>query len=100
VWHELVLHGIGGATVEEAKGTLTHDEFVSWAAFMRKRGSLNLADRIDAGFAMLAHVICAVNNRKTNVADFMPKHDHTQQEGPSIHEVFGMLKAQAKKGKK
>jgi predicted RNA-binding protein (virulence factor B family) len=48
----------------------------------------------------LAHVFCAMNGKKTKVGDFMPKHDQTEPEGPSINEVFGMLKAQAKKGKK
>jgi hypothetical protein len=97
VWHELVLHGIGGATVEEAKLTMTRTEYSAWVAFMRKHGSLNLAHRMDEGFAMLAHVICMVHQRKTKVSDFMPKRDQTE-EGPSINEVFGMLKA-ASRGK-
>jgi hypothetical protein len=91
VWHELVLHGIGGSTVEEAQGTLTSAEFLSWSKFMRKRGSLNLADRIDAGFAMLAHVICAMHGKKTKIEDFIPKRE--PDGNPSIQEVFGMLKA-------
>jgi hypothetical protein len=94
VWHDLVLHGIGGATVEEAKQTLTHDEFIAWVAFIRKRGTVNLADRIDAGFAMLAHVITAMHGKKTKVSDFMPKRD--EPEDASIGAVFNMLKAKAR----
>jgi hypothetical protein len=96
VWHDLVLHGVGGSTVEEAKATLTHDEFMDWVAFMKKRGSLNVSDRLDAGFAMLAQVICAMKGKKTKASDFMPKR---QEEPASIKEVFGMLKATAKRGK-
>lgn len=98
MWHDLVLHGVGGSTVEEAKETLTHDEFVAWCSFMRKRGMVNLSDRMDAGFAMLAHVICAVNGRKTKVSDFMPKRQ--QEEPASIQSVFGMLKAKSKEVKR
>lgn len=92
--YDLVLHGVGGSTVEEARATMTHDEFVGWCSYMRKRGTVDLAARMDAGFAMLAHVMCAVNGRKTKVSDFMPKR---QDEQPaSIESVFGMLKAKSK----
>lgn len=93
--YDLVLHGVGGSTVEEARATLTHDEFVGWCSYMRKRGTVDLGARMDAGFAMLAHVICAVNGRKTKVSDFMPKRQEEQQE-VSIESVFGMLKAKSK----
>lgn len=96
MWHDLVLHGIGGATVEEAKGTMSHDEFMDWSLFIKRRGSLNLADRMDAGFAMLAHVICAMNGRKTKVSDFMPKREEEKE--TSIKDVFAMLKSKAKRG--
>lgn len=91
----LVQHGIGGSSVEEARETLTHEEFVGWCSYMRKHGTIDLAARMDAGFAMLAHVICAVNGRKTKVSDFMPKRQDEQQE-VSIESVFGMLKSKAK----
>jgi hypothetical protein len=94
MWHDLVLHGVGGATVEEAKGTMSHAEVMAWVAFTKKRGHINLADRIDAGFAMLAHVICAMHGKKTKVSDFMPKRGEPQE--ASIGAVFNMLKANSR----
>lgn len=57
MWHELVLHGIGGRTIAEAKRTLSWVEAQQHLAYIRRRGSLNLGTRIEAGFALLAWLI-------------------------------------------
>jgi hypothetical protein len=55
------LHGIGGATIEEAQERLTYAEACTWAQFMREHGTLNVGRRIDrrleCGFAALAALI-------------------------------------------
>lgn len=97
MWHELVLHGIGGRTIDEAKERISHAEFVDWCSYIKKRGSLNAAVRAEDGFALLAHVITAVHGRKTRIEDFIPKRD--EAEPGSIQDVFKMLKSVRKHGK-
>ena len=54
MWHELVLNGVGGCTILEAQSRIGYAEFVSWVAYRRKRGSLNLGMRVERGSALLA----------------------------------------------
>jgi hypothetical protein len=60
-WCELVLHGIGGATIEEAQERLTYAEARTWARFIGQYGTLNVGRRVDrrleCGFAALAALI-------------------------------------------
>lgn len=80
MWHELVLHGIGGRTIAEAVHRISYPEFLRWCAFRRKRGSLNLGMRLEEGFAMLASVYVNMKSRvKYSRYDFM---DH--DDGPPI----------------
>jgi hypothetical protein len=78
-WCELVLHGIGGATIEEAQERLTYAEAVTWARFMEQHGTLNVGRRIDrrleCGFAGLAALIInrtgGDRGRPVKAAEFM-----------------------------
>lgn len=74
MWHELVLNGIGGNTILEAQHKVSYDEFMSWAAYRRMRGSLNVGLRIDRGSALLASMYA--NSKSKNggyrVYDFTP----------------------------
>lgn len=100
MWHELVLHGVGGRTIEEAKERMTYPEFLSWCAFIAKRGSLNTGSRIEHGFALLATVISRTNGGKAQMKDFLPVRE--EPEPPSIEGTFRMLKAkfmEAKRGR-
>lgn len=47
VWHELVLNGIGGCTIREAKERIDYDEYRAWVAYLKKRGSLNGSYRLE-----------------------------------------------------
>lgn len=58
MWHELVLNGVGGATVEEAQWSMSHAEALNWMGFIQRRGTLNLGLRMEAGFALLAWLLC------------------------------------------
>lgn len=91
-----MLHGIGGRTIEEAKETLTHDEFVAWCEYIARRGTLNLGTRMEHGFALVAHVLTAVNGQKTRIEDFLPKRKQDEPEA-SINDVFKLLKGVRKK---
>lgn len=46
VWHELVLNGIGGKTVAEAKRNLTYQEACDWFLFAQQRGGISHTDRL------------------------------------------------------
>src|SRR5690625_65472 len=45
LWHELVLSGVGGRTVAEAKERLSFVEFMSWQRYIRSPGTLNIGLR-------------------------------------------------------
>jgi hypothetical protein len=78
-WHELVLSGVGGRTIEEAKERMSYAEALDWAAYMRKRGPLNVGMRIEVGFAMLAVKIDRALGGKMTLNDFMPWSQHTEE---------------------
>lgn len=59
---------------------MTHAESLKWAAYMQKRGSLNLGRRIDRGFAMLTKWLLTVNGHKAEVEDFLPRSERVQEE--------------------
>lgn len=53
---------------------MTYSEFITWALYMEKRGSLSVPNRLESGFAMLASVTANVQGNKTKVTDFMPNY--------------------------
>lgn len=79
-----MLNGVGGCTVAEAKERLTYAEALSWFAYIRKRGSLNLGTRLEAGFALQA----AIQSGK-QMTDFMPHADRDAE--LSVESVFKKL---------
>jgi hypothetical protein len=91
-----VLNGIGGRTIEEAKERITHAEFVSWYAYIKKRGTLNVGLRLEMGFAMLAQVTNNSMGGKSKFEDFMPKREEEPEKAASIGEVFSLLKSKSK----
>jgi hypothetical protein len=86
-----VLNGVGGCTVAEAKERLTYQEALDWFAFIRKRGSLNIGMRLEAGFALLAAMYSNAHGGKGSMEDFMPHTD--KEDGMSIDRAFKSLKA-------
>lgn len=89
MWHELVLHGVGGRTVHEAKQRMSYQEAMSWAAYIRKRGSLNWGMRLEAGFALIATQINRALGGKAEPADFMAHSD--EPEGASLDDVAKLM---------
>ena len=49
MWCELVLNGIGGATIAEAKVRMPQVELQTWVQYRRKHGGFNLGLRIEQG---------------------------------------------------
>lgn len=76
LWHELVLAGIGGRTVAEAKDRVSWDEFFAWMSYRASHGPLHLHGRLQDGFARVAHTIASVaprrqGARRPKLQDFM-----------------------------
>lgn len=71
----MVLSGIGGSTIAEAKQTVSMNEFNAWLAYRKKRGPLSLTRRFDIGIARFLSVY--VNSKvkpsdSCSMYDFMP----------------------------
>jgi len=59
---------------------MTHAESLQWAEYINKRGSLNLARRVDRGFAMLSKWILTVNGHKAEIEDFLPRSERVSED--------------------
>lgn len=71
------MNGIGGRTIEEAQQCLSHSEFLTWAAFRQKRGSLHIGMRVEYGFAALSSLYVNMHTKQGGyrATDFMPHMD-------------------------
>ncbi|PKH20234.1 phage tail protein [Enterobacterales bacterium CwR94] len=77
MWCELVLNGIGGRTVAEAKERLSLSEFQMWVEYRNKCGSFNEGMRTEWGAALVSSMIGNVNrdpekSEPFSIADFAP----------------------------
>lgn len=72
-WHELVLCGVGGKTVAEAKASMTWSEYLAWCQFRAKYGPLHVGMRVDRAVARaIANYFSANSKRRYSVLDFSP----------------------------
>jgi hypothetical protein len=70
----LVLRGIGGWTIAEAKRRMTYDEFVTWRAFINKHGLPALgSEATERAFAVLTWRLDRANGGKTEISDWLPR---------------------------
>lgn len=91
MWHELVLNGVGGRTIAEAKLRITHDEYLSWLAYMQKRGSLNQGTRGDVAMARLQFQINRTMGGNAEYVDFLPNRgDHDESSISDIAKLMGV----------
>jgi len=71
--------GIGGRTIAEAQQRMSYPEFLRWAKYRAKRGSLNLGLRVERGSALLATMYANAHRGKDSAPyglhDFAPYHD-------------------------
>jgi len=79
MWHELVLCGVGGRTIAEAKERLSYAEFIQWIEYRNKRGTLNLGFRFEQRTALLAAMYANAHKPADKAAyevdDFSPHAD-------------------------
>jgi hypothetical protein len=93
--HELVLAGVGGRTVAEAKERLTYAEAVAWEAYRRKYGTLNVGLRLEIGFGQLLAAVANALGNKADPLDYMPHVPRPEPEPLSIDRVMAVLGAVA-----
>ena len=84
----MVLAGVGGRTIEEAKNRMTYVEYLQWLKYRRRRGSLFMGNRLESGFALIAWMIHRALGGKKEMDFFMP---HWEQPQQSVDEVMKIL---------
>lgn len=90
-----MLNGVGGATIEEAKQTITYAEFQDWVTFRKMRGSLFTGNRLESGFGLLAYMVNRAVGGKAEMIDFLP---HADREESDLQDVINILNG-ARRGK-
>jgi hypothetical protein len=79
MWHELVLCGVGGRTIAEAKERMPYAEFLQWIQYRNRRGTLNIGFRVEQRTAVIAAMYAnAHRSASTNAYtadDFTPHAD-------------------------
>lgn len=58
----MVLHQIGGNSIEESQRTLSDREVSIWMKYMRERGSLNIGGRIEHAVGLISSMYEQVNS--------------------------------------
>ncbi|AZL71481.1 hypothetical protein EJA05_16365 [Pseudomonas oryziphila] len=81
----MVLNGIGGNSIAEAKATLSYAEVLAWVAYRDKHGSLNLARRIELATALIALQVNHRGGGKAELYDFMP---HFARPGTALEQAM------------
>ena len=69
--------GVGGRTIAEAQERLTYSEFLRWARYRNRRGSLHVGMRVERGAAILAAMYANTHSKNGGFGlhDFAPYHD-------------------------
>lgn len=96
MWHELVLCGIGGKTVAEAKANLSYREALNWFAYSRQRGGLRHTERL---LATIATQINRLTGGQAEITDFLPTlgpSTKSDEREADIGEVMNILTMVAK----
>lgn len=83
-----MLNGIGGRSIQEAKQNLTYDEVLDWSAYIKQRGQINIGQRLEIGFALLAMLIIKSNGGKADMEDFMPHFDKAEADIESVMSIL------------
>lgn len=74
----MVLCGIGGRTISEAQQNISYPEYLAWARYRAKRGSLHVGMRVEQSMALMASMYANSHSKKGvtfKPLDFMPHGD-------------------------
>lgn len=73
------MNGVGGNTIAKAQETITYQEFIQWAKYRNRRGSLNIGMRTERSGALIATVLANLHRKKdsepVSFFKFAPHHD-------------------------
>ncbi|WP_138436513.1 phage tail assembly protein T [Marinobacter shengliensis] len=73
------MNGVGGNTIAKAQETITYKEFIQWAKYRNRRGSLNIGMRTERSGALIATVLANLHRKKgsepVSFFKFAPHHD-------------------------
>lgn len=76
----MVLNGVGGRTIAEAKMNMTNSEVSKWVAFRNKRGSFFTGRRIEQGFGnLIATYLGSKGAKDVKAQSFMPHEDQPKE---------------------
>jgi hypothetical protein len=71
---------------------MPYAEAVQWVEYMRKRGSLNVGQRVEAAIAVLSTQVNRALGGKAEFADFAPHWDQPEPKLEDIATIFGAVK--------
>lgn len=78
----------------EAKLRMSHDEWLSWLAYLRKYGSLNDGLRTDLATARLCAFVSHALGGKAEMKDFIPVYEEEPEaEAQSMEQIAALLGA-------
>ena len=76
-----MMNGIGGRTVAEAQQRMSLVEARQWANFIKRRGGLNIAERVEQAAALICSTGARLmGNKNAKVADFIPNRETEDDE--------------------
>lgn len=81
----MVLNGVGGRTIAEAKERMTYQEALAWGRYIDRYGSLHTGRRLEAGSALVALQTHRLGGGLAELLDFMP---HEQRLGLSLERAM------------
>lgn len=87
-----MLNGIGGKTIEEAKRTITYDEYVDWCLYRKKYGCLNQSVRNDMAVARLMLMVNHALGGKAKYEDMLPNYGGEDRYA-TVDEIIQMMGA-------
>ncbi|WP_252718009.1 hypothetical protein [Acinetobacter soli] len=87
----MVLNGIGGKTIAEAKSNMTLSEAILWRSYLIKRGSLNVGRRIEQAIGNLMafyHNGKVKEHYRMNPLELMPHEDQPERVEVDLFEIL------------
>lgn len=83
-----MLNGIGGRTIAEARENISYGEYLIWAEYRAKRGSLNVGRRVEQATGQLHYTTVRLNTKQGTQLDILAFMPHEDQ--PVAKEVDAM----------
>ena len=94
-----MLHGVGGRTIAEAQQTLSMVEARQWAAYIKRHGGLNVAERVEQSAALICSTAAQLmGNKRSKITDFIPNREGDDELKLATPQDFMRVLQGARKG--